>query len=673
MRLPLLAALASLLVMPTTAAAQARPGAAGIGDPYFPADGNGGYDVAHYGLDLAYTPKSGVLKGVATITATATQDLSRFNLDLRRLKVRAIRIDGRPAHWHHKGSELTVVPRRALRARHRFTAVIRYDGRPRPVSESGLGSDDGWIPTDDGALVAGEPHGASTWFPVNDHPRDKAAYTFTISVPRGTEAIANGVLLGTEERGGRTLWRWDAKEPLASYLATATIGQFQLTTRTVAGLPYIDAIDPDLLAKPQPRTGSRYLAASVAGAGYQRLTRTLEVPASGARLSFWTRRDIEPFKQWFFVEARAAGGDRWTTLADAGRHAMVASAPNCAALVERHPFLTHYLTPEGRVCATRGSTGSWHAAFLPSDRYERWTIDLSRYAGRAVELSLTLAGAEGSRYGGVAIDDLTVTGAPGSTSFEADGDPLDGWTVPGAPAGSAPNASDWVATTGEGAPFGGSVATDAVAQEPEIIAFLSGIFGPYPFSAAGSIIDDELLGFALENQTRPIYSRVFFEDRSDEAPETVIVHELAHQWTGDLLSVRNWRDIWLNEGFATYAEWLWAEHKGRRGAQAELNRELRRLPAGSAFWRLRIGDPGRRHLFDPQVYQRGAMTLQALRTRIGDDAFFRLLKEWVRAHAGGNVATPQFVALAERISGRSLDGFFRAWLYTGRRPSAGSR
>ena len=126
-----------------------------------------------------------MLKGVATITAKATQDLSSFNLDFRGLKVRTAKVGGRAATWRRKGAELTIVPRASLRRGRAFTAVIAYDGKPGPVREGSLGDEDGFMPTDDGALVAGEPHSASTWYPANEHPRDKASYSFRISVPRG--------------------------------------------------------------------------------------------------------------------------------------------------------------------------------------------------------------------------------------------------------------------------------------------------------------------------------------------------------------------------------------------------------------------------------------------------------------------------------------------------------
>jgi peptidase M1-like protein/immune inhibitor InhA-like protein len=664
--------LAALLLSIVAGSAQAkpRPGAAGIGDPYFPKDGNGGYDVAHYGLDLDYAPKARFLKGVATITALATQDLSSFNLDFDGLTVRSIRVGGRSATWRRRAGELTVRPRRPLRRGRTFVAVVRYEGRPRPVSEGSLGGQDGWMPTDDGALVAGEPHGAATWYPANEHPRDRASYSFRISVPRGVEAIANGVLVGVQQRSGRSIWRWEAKEPMAAYLSTATIGQFEISTRTVGGRPYIDAIDPDLLERPKPRTGSRYAVSGIAQPSYQRLLRAIDVPAGGAKLSFRVRRDSQPGADFFFVEAHTAGADDWTTLRDAETHSSSVTTFDCRGTLKAHPFLAHYLRDADGDCRSRGTTGSWQAASFPDPDDERWTVDLSRYAGRTAEVSLSYVTDGAFQFGGIAVDDVVVSGAPGSTSFESDGDTLDGWTVPGAPPGSLPNAADWASVTAaQGPRTSGDVARAAVAREPEMIDFLAGVFGPYPFSAVGSIIDDELISFALENQTRPIYSRVFFEDRGDAEADTVIVHELAHQWAGDLLSVHNWRDIWLNEGFATYAEWLWAERQGRRTAQAAFDERMRTIPPGR-FWDLRVGDPGRGHLFDAPVYQRGAMTLHALRVRIGDDAFFRLLGQWVSENAGGTVTTKRFIALAERISGKRLDGLFNTWLYARRKPSA---
>jgi aminopeptidase N len=125
----------------------------------------------------------------------------------------------------------------------------------------------------------------------------------------------------------------------------------------------------------------------------------------------------------------------------------------------------------------------------------------------------------------------------------------------------------------------------------------------------------------------------------------------------------------LNEGFATYAEWLWLEHEGTADAPAKMFDNIHlALPPESPFWDLPIGNPGPLHLFDQPVYVRGAMTLQALRVRVGDAAFFDILRTWAATNAGGHGTTAKFIQLAEQISGRQLDGFFRNWLYAVNRP-----
>jgi aminopeptidase N len=130
--------------------------------------------------------------------------------------------------------------------------------------------------------------------------------------------------------------------------------------------------------------------------------------------------------------------------------------------------------------------------------------------------------------------------------------------------------------------------------------------------------------------------------------------------------VRRWRDIWLNEGFASYAEWLWAEHTG--GPSVRQAFEDAYDSSGDQIWRVPPGDPGVDDLFSRSVYQRGAMTLQALRLSVGDDAFFRILKTWAADKQGGNGTTDEFVALAERISGKALRSLFDAWLYKKSKP-----
>ncbi|UFR02151.1 M1 family metallopeptidase [Streptomyces sp. Go40/10] len=448
-------AAASFLVIAASSAP--TPGAPGIGDPYFPQLGNGGYDARHYDLDVAYAPDTGRLDGRTTLTARATQKLSSFDLDLQRLEVTGVQVDGRRAEFSRDGDEMTVTPRRALSEGRVFTVSVTYGGVPEPLGGPIIfGSAYGWMKTGDGVFVACEPNAASTWFPSSDHPADKATYDIRIKAPRGLTAVSNGRLVSTYDKGGSTYTHWRESKPMATYLATATIGKFDVRTgRTPGGIPVYVAVDPVL---------------------------------------------------------KNSGG----------------------------------------------------------------------------------------------VDVYGVTAA----------------------------------------------ATD----------YWSQVFGPYPFEETGAIVDDmPQAGFSLEVQSKPVYSAV--------RNETTIVHELAHQWFGDSVSVARWKDTWLNEGFATYAQWLWAEHQGTRSAHDSFLAGYNARPADSAFWQTEVADPQRDTMFSSAVYQRGAMTLQVLRERIGDKAFFELLPAWTRLHRYGNADTDDFVRLAERVSGRQLDDLFGTWLFTTGKPA----
>jgi aminopeptidase N len=429
-------------------------GAEGIGDPYFPTAGNGGYDVASYDLNLAYAPGSGQLTGSATIKATATQDLSRFDFDLAKLTASRVTVDGRAATAKATGDELVVTPAAGIVRGTAFTVVVDYGGKPEDLPSKALG-DGGWFRTKDGAFALGQPDSASAWYPVNDHPADKAAFSLAMTVPDGLEVLSNGVPGERTSGNGKTTWRWSEASPLASYLSTVVIGQFRVETTTHAGKPLVTAI-----------------------------------PAA-----------------------------------------------------------------------------------LPAD--------------------------------GPAAQSLARTG--------------------------------------------------------EIADFLATQFGPYPFDAYGGVvIDDARVAYALEVQSRPVYGNVFFSDRVDFG---VVAHELAHQWFGDSVALARWQDIWLNEGFATYAEWLWSEHEGRETAQQLFDRQYAR-----SDWKLPIGDPGAARIFDRAVYDRGGMTVHALRRTIGDAAFFELLKSWTGERRDGNARTADFVKAAEQVSGKDLDPFFQAWLFGTTKP-----
>ena len=241
------AALGLATVGPVATADGFVPGSPGLGDPFFPNAGNGGYDVGHYSLTLGYEPSTNQLSGRAEITATATQDLSSFDLDLRGFSISRLLVNDQRAAFTRDGEqELVITPRAGLRSGSVFTVVVEYSGTPVVVTDPDQ-SIEGWVPTDDGAFVVGEPQGSPGWYPVNDNPRDKATFDFSVTVPAGLTAMANGILVSSATAGGRTTWVWRESDPMAPYLATATLGRFDLTVSTTsAGIPSYVAVDPKL-------------------------------------------------------------------------------------------------------------------------------------------------------------------------------------------------------------------------------------------------------------------------------------------------------------------------------------------------------------------------------------------------------------------------------------------
>ena len=445
-----------------------RPGAPGVGDEYYPGYGNGGYNVKQYDLDVAYDPGTDVLEGRAKIRARATQNLCSFNLDLVGLEVRKVQVNGRNAKWSREGQELIVDPKGRLKDDRRFTAKVSYDGVPVEFEIPGFGIPAGFMTTEDGVTVAGQPEVAAAWFPVNDHPRDKAAYTFDVTVPSGFEVAANGFLRGVDRGGGTSKWKWNAPEPMASYLATIDIGHWDVDRYRTAGLPAYDAVDTAL-------------------------------------------------------------------------------------------------------------TG-----------------------GLRTEIDSSLA------------------------------------------------------------------------RQGEVLGVLEDAFGNYPFRTVGAIVDNQDdLFFALETQTRPVYSKYFWLD-GDGNPtngDPVVVHELAHQWFGDDVALHRWQDIWLNEGFATYAEWLWEEYEGRATPQEIFQADVRRPPGQRSVLDHRDRRSGRR----PPV--RRAELRARRHDRPGPSQRGRrpqVLADRPRPGrgrtAGGTGTTPQFIRLSERIAGRQLDDLFDLWLFTPSKP-----
>lgn len=450
------AALTAALVAPagiaTSAAADFTPGAASLGDPFFPHAGNGGYDVGSYDLSLSYQANSGKVDAIATIAAAATQDLSSFNLDFRGPRIASVVVNSAPASHAREGQELVVTPLEGIPSGSTFEVVVRYAGRPRDLVDPD-GSRAGWIETDDGVFVASEPQGSPTWFPANDYLTDKALFEISVIVPKGLEAVANGELVRRRSGGDKTTWIYRTTEPMAPYLATATIGDFRLDVDPIAGLPAVVAVDP------------RVAAAS--------------------------RR--------------------------------------------------------------------------------------------------------------------------------------------------------------------------ALRQHGRILRLFRKLFGPYPFGQTGAIVDyAPSVGYALETQTRPVFSSA--------ADEATLAHELAHEWFGNSVSLERWPDMWLNEGFATWAEWRWGEERGGP-TTAAVFRALKATPASDPLWRFAPAViPSPSQLFATPVYERGGMALEALRQRVGDRAFYATLRDWAATNAYSNVNTEDFIATAEAHAGEQLDDLFELWIFSRGKP-----
>ena len=187
-----------------------------------------------------------------------------------------------------------------------------------------------------------------------------------------------------------------------------------------------------------------------------------------------------------------------------------------------------------------------------------------------------------------------------------------------------------------------AVARLRLADHHRMMSLFTRLFGPYPYDAYTLVVTPDVLEIPLEAQGMSIFGVNHLAGVPDD--ERLVPHELAHQWFGNSVSVASWQHIWLNEGFACYAEWLWSEHSGgpTAGALAATWRErLARRPQD-----LVLADPGYVAMFDDRVYKRGALTLHALRSLTGDDFFFDLVRAWTSRHGHGVAATADFRALA---------------------------
>jgi aminopeptidase N len=224
------------------------PGASGLGDRLYPLLGNGGYDVQNYDLSLRYPAKDPkqTVSGDVTITAVATQSLSRFDLDFGGDAVARVSVDGRSATFSRDGGELVVTPRHYLSKGHRFTVTVS-GFRATPI-EANADSPVGFVTTQDGTVLAGQPDSAHLLFPSNDHPSDKATYTITLTEPVGWTGTANGVLVRNRTGHGYVSSTYRESKPMASELVQVAVGDFVVQKRPPVGGTSIRDVVPRRLA-----------------------------------------------------------------------------------------------------------------------------------------------------------------------------------------------------------------------------------------------------------------------------------------------------------------------------------------------------------------------------------------------------------------------------------------
>ena len=390
-----------------------------------------------------------MLTGAVTITASLLVETDRLAFDADGPTVGAVEVDGRPAATEEVDGELLIDLGAAMSSGSEVVVDIAFG--VEVVGQNFFADEVGLFPTSTGLWSVNEPDGVSTWMPVNDHPTDKATWTFAITVPTGLTGVANGALVDTSEVAGATTWTWRQDEPMASYLVLLLVGGYELVDSGVSD--------------------------------------------SGVEL----------------------------------RHAVL----------------------ESRV-----------------DVVDAYT-------------------------------DVTV----------------------------------------------------------EQLAFFEPLFGPYPFDRYGVAIADSVPGLAMETQGLSLFSAVDLDGSLGYLQHLLLAHELAHQWFGDAVSPATWDDIWLNEGFATYAQWLWLDEVGFDDIDELADQTLRTLP--STGWPLAAPT----EMFGTVSYDGGATALHALRLTVGDDAFFEGLRAWVSEHLDGTGSTADFRSVMETVAGRQLDEFFADWVY----------
>lgn len=424
-----------------------------VGDRRYPELGSADIDVEHYDVTLRYEPDRRVLTAGVTVRGRLLRSVAAIALDAQDLDVTSVTGADGVLAWRHAESELLIALRGAGQAGDEFTVTVEYARTVSPPDPSDADAA-GLFPTADGLWAVNEPAGARTWLPVNDHPTDKATWSFAVSVPEPFTAVANGELTGTSTADGWTTWTWEQAEPMATYLITLLVGPYEL----------------------------------------------------------------------------------------------VAAGESATGVALHHAVLA-------------GSDGV--------DEYTRVTDDQ--------------------------------------------------------------------------------------------LSYFAELFGPYPFERYGLALADSAPGLAMETQGLSLFSVDDLDGTLGPYQHLLLAHELGHQWFGNAVSPATWDDIWLNEGFATYCEWLWLERAGVAGVEQLAQDALGGLGPGGP-----VSAPA--ELFGDWSYDGGGVAVHAIRRALGDALFFPALADWVAANRDGSATTADLQAHLEAAAGRSLDALFAAWVHAERLP-----
>ena len=540
-------------------AQEPQAGADGLGDPLFPSLGNGGYDALHYTLDLSADLQKNTISGTVTMDAQATQALSAFNLDFWGFSINAVSVDDEPADYHRQSAELTIVPATPLAQGDRFTVSVTYSGTPRGVNVVSIPGLGGWTDYGTGAFVASEPAGAEAWYPVNDHPLDKATYTFRITVADPYVVAANGVLTQTIDHGDTSTYVWEMRQPMASYLATVDIDQFVLKTSAGPdGLLIRDYFPPD-----------------VVDSAVQTFSRTANMIAF-----FNDLFGPYPFDAYGVVVAdtRIPFALETQTLTLFGNNEVGESGRGEMVVV-------HELS---------------HQWFGDSVSLANWK-DIWLNEGFATYASWLWY--EHSR-GPQALDSIVLQTYTSIASDTA------AFTLPITKQDLLNLLAKLTLDEASVSPYAAAQVVHMLVDDPALEEQVRASIARQP---GGKITGQEIITFV------------------DSLPFDQV----------DLKGAQ----------IRTLITLLGLEHLLKEGAQFP---ESHYLPPGN---------PTARDLFNGGVYQRGALTLHALRLKVGDEAFFKTLRTYYDRYKYGNATTADFIAVTEEVSGQDLGDFFDAWLH----------